>query len=173
MVSRTNDPSETVLSILMIILPVETRSHHMTEIMKACQKGDMVTVWEGISRHPKQDGQSLLTMACINNRIDLIKVLLDRFQFCQLHCLESIDHDGNTALIHAITRGYCEVMHVLLICGANPNHVPPDHCSVSPLMMDTFDGQKTLVRMLLSTQGGDQSHGSSRENGLDHCLRQR
>ena len=74
--------------------------------------------------------------------------------------LNSLDHEGTTALHHCIINDYQELATILLRHGANPNALIPDS-RVSPLMIAALEKNATIAQLLL--QYGADPHAHTRE----------
>ena len=74
--------------------------------------------------------------------------------------LNSLDHEGTTALHHCIINDYQELAAILLRHGANPNALIPDS-RVSPLTIAALEKNATIAQLLL--QYGADPHVRTRD----------
>ena len=74
--------------------------------------------------------------------------------------LNSLDHEGTTALHHCIINDYQDLAAILLRHGANPNALIPDS-RVSPLTIAALEKNATIAQLLL--QYGADPHMRTRD----------
>jgi ankyrin len=74
--------------------------------------------------------------------------------------LNSLDHEGTTALHHCVINDHHELASLMLRHGANPNALIPDS-RVSPLTIAALEKNSAIARLLL--QYGADPHSRTRE----------
>lgn len=109
-----------VVDLLCLLLPIDQKEHkEWTPLMLAVQNGhdDVVQCLLENGADAKinhANAGTCLHVAACNGHLDLVKIFLSHVSMdCQ-------DSQGQTPLMHAVAKGYLQVIQFLLANGANP-----------------------------------------------------
>ena len=108
------------------------------ELDRGASINDTTVPWTG-----SFDGSNALTMAAMNGRLDVVKLLIERGADVNF----ASKGYGMTALQWAVDRGHTEVVKTLLDHGADVNLA--DRSGDTPLIYAALHGNSGLVRLLL------------------------
>ena len=92
-------------------------------------------------------GRTLLIVAVLNNKIELVEFLLENVE---LFDIDAAAQSGNTALHIAANAGSFELVSLLLDAGANPRAVNKQVNDATPLDYASLEGHESIVALLSS-----------------------
>lgn len=167
--------SEIINSVSFANVPddIITKFHKLQDTTKvvlfACEKFNIVFLQKALSiehiddvistilyeytttNHLNIYGQTPIIVACSNNFTEMAKLLIKR---SSINCIDTVDKDGNTALIHSIKNNNTELATFLLEYGAYPNITNNDN--ESALSYAKKLNQDTIIDKLLCAGAGVQ-----------------
>ena len=119
----------------------------MSKFLENCRKGNVNVIQKSINLgHDinliNSDGENGLYIACKNNKIAIVKLLLDKKCF-----LEKKNKNGTTSLAIACVHGFYDIVELLIKAGANIDSI--NNTGATPLMLAIMNNQYKIVKKLI------------------------